>query len=306
MELPWYIQYPHKLVGVILLNSIHPFKVKDVFWYLDNDTNLEIYETLSPSPILNHKQYDFETLEFFNKIYLVLSKVITYSDNTAFTNDYLAAFAINTSIHKEYKERLFFFNSLKKVINNFGHELCLPASVFRCVDAIIADLIIIVDNDGKIINAKKYPDPVEEVFSFESNNVGNYDESRSNKTENIFTNYVKDMEGSHNTRKIILAQFDTLSSEKMWKYAFKDVKDLNIITELLTSFFTNEIEIKFPSEIIKLNLNTKTKVAACIKAIYSELGEGNLKNEVKLFKIIKCMSLFKNDTRDQIYKLMNK
>ncbi|MDH5826268.1 hypothetical protein [Sphingobacterium faecium] len=218
----------------------------------------------------------------------------------------MAAFATNTSIHKEYKERLFFFKNLKKVILHFDNELCLPPSVLRCVDAIIADLIIIVDNDGKIINAKKYPEPVEEVFSFESNNQRIDDELRSNKTENMFASYVNDMEGTHKTRKIILAQFDTLSGEKMWKYAFKDEKDLKTITELLTSFFTNEIEIKFPSEIVKLNLNTKTKVAACIKAMYSELGEGNLKNEVKLFKIIKCMSLFKNDTPNQIYKLMTK
>ncbi len=306
MELPWYIQYPHKLVGVILLNSIHPFKVKDVFWYLDNDTNLEIYETLSPSPILNHKEYDFETLEFFNKIYLVLSKVITYSDNTAFTNDYLAAFAINTSIHKEYKERLFFFNSLKKVINNFGHELCLPASVFRCVDAIIADLIIIVDNDGKIINAKKYPDPVEKVFSFESNKSLKTEDSLLEETKIQITKYVAGIEGFDKTRKIIVDHFNTLSKTMKWKYAFKNEIDFQIITDSLVCYFNKETDIKFPKEVVKLNLNTKTKVATCIKAIFKELGDGNLKNEVKLFEIIKWMSPFKDDIPDQIYKLMNK
>ena len=139
----------------------------------------------------------------------------------------------------------------------------------------------------KLLLPKKYPEPVEEDFSFDINKSLKTEESLLEETKIQITKYVAGMEGFDKTRKIIVDHFNTLSKTMKWKYAFKNEIDFQIITDLLVSNFNKETDIKFPTEVVKLNLNTKTKVATCFKAIFKELGDGNLKNVVKLFEIIK-------------------
>lgn len=162
------------------------------------------------------------------------------------------------------------------------------------------------ENDDRNIKGKDDSESIEEIFSFDINKSLKNEEQLLKKTKIQITKYVADMEGFDKTRKIVIDHFNTLSRTIKWKYAFKNEMDFQIITDSLVSYFNKKTDIELPTELVKLNLYSKTKVATCIKAIFKELGDGNLKNEVKLFEIMKWMSPFKDDTPDQIYKLMNK
>ncbi|MCS4226422.1 hypothetical protein [Sphingobacterium sp. BIGb0165] len=310
MEVSWYIKYTPKSPGIIKLTAVHTMNVRDISWYLDNEINLDIYESLLPSPVLGHRQYDFETLDFFNKLYFVLHKIILYSDNRIFVRDYLSAFALNKNLHDEYEERKYFFECLSRTIFYFEDELCIPSSILKTIDAIINDLQFIIDNKKEDQKAEDKPEP------FDSN-FGNFDvfkESYKNSKNEInkhspgwqVKDSIKILEAQKNTHKIISDSFNTMSRTDGWHHAFRSEDDFNKISALLTSFFVQEKNISFPEGTINLKRNTKTKVAVCIKLIYDELGEGELKKEQTLFRIMKCMNSFKNDDELAIYKLMHK
>ncbi|WON92526.1 hypothetical protein [Sphingobacterium sp. UGAL515B_05] len=310
MEIPWYIKYTPKSPGIIKLTAEHTMNVRDISWYLDNEINLDIYESLLPSPVLGYRQYNFDTLDFFNKLYFVLHKIILYSDNRVFVRDYLSAFALNKNLHKEYKERKYFFECLCKIIFHFEDELCIPSSILKTIDAIIDDLQFIIDN-------KKEDQKAEDKAESLNTTLGNFDvfkESYKNNKNEInkhspgwqVKDSIKILEAQKKTHKIISDSFNSMSRMYGWQYAFRSEEDFNKISALLTSFFVQEKNFSFPEETINLKRNAKTKVAVCVKLIYNELGEGELKKEQNLFKIMRCMNSFKDDDELAIYKLMHK
>jgi hypothetical protein len=61
-----------------------------------------------------------------------------------------------------------------------------------------------------------------------------------------------------------------------------------------------------PKETIKLKINTKTRIAACLKSLHDELGEVLLKSNVKYFEIIRKLNHFEGLTDIEIYKALNK
>lgn len=308
MDIPWYIKHPSKSPGEIILISKHTLKVKDVSWYLDNEIHLAIYEKTLESPLLRNKKYDIESLDLFNKLYFILHKIMTYADNRIFVRDYLTAFILTDFIHTDVKEKIFFLKCLKKIICYFEIELCIPESVIHCVNMIIKDLKIVTSCIESSSDKENTSEDATTHFSEDNLSdrlTKNFKDSQSS-TASLFADGVEKINKTATIRKAIETHLDSLSADEGWQSVFRNKQDKDTLVDLLVSFFSGERNIEVPREKINLKLKTKTKIAMCIKSMYTELGEGDLKKKAELFKIIKCMNHFVKDNDTSIYKLMHK
>ncbi len=104
------------------------------------------------------------------------------------------------------------------------------------------------------------------------------------------------------TRQLINETFEGLDNNKGWEYAFRSKSDYNSFVNLLTSFFEFK-EYLLPEQVIQLKRGCKTRLAATLGRIHSDLSNNNtLKNDTKFFEIIKTLNHFKNLTTNQLYK----
>lgn len=306
MEFSWYIKYPPQSLGSIKLDSDYTLRVRNVSWYLDNDIHLDIYEDVLPSPISDYSPYDLDPFDLFNKLYYVLHKIIMYADDRIFVRDYLTAFTVSDFIHPNIEEKIFFLQALKKIILHFEEELWIPAPIIKSINILITDLSRI-SNEKREDSKENTTDIIYKDIDLDEyiTTLKNTNQEVNNSSSPI-AHAGENAKKIQSTKKTIEEHFDSLCSNKGWKYAFRNETDKEIIVGLLVLFFTENDEIEFPKEEIKLRLKTKTKVARVIKSMYQDLGKRELKKESTLFKIMCCMDQFSNQEHDSIYKLMNK
>lgn len=175
-------------------------------------------------------------------------------------------------------EHFFIISDFPKgsISNNFFHHL-QDAVMFK--DSLTA---------GLIDQLKKIIDP--QIKTKESLIEDNQKEPKNQPSE------ITD------TKKIIIARFDDLDNRKGWKYAFKSEKDFNNFIDLLTKLFEFN-DYKLPQKQIQVRKRCKTRLAATLGKIHSELSNNDtLREDNEFFEILRVLDCFRSLTKEQLYK----
>lgn len=107
------------------------------------------------------------------------------------------------------------------------------------------------------------------------------------------------------TNKKINELFEVMDN-KGYKYAFMTEQDYNTFTDILTNFFELK-EYKLPKVPIQLKRNCKTKLAATLGKIHSELSNvDKFSGDTDYFNIIKCLSHYSTLSNDELYKALTR
>lgn len=107
------------------------------------------------------------------------------------------------------------------------------------------------------------------------------------------------------TKKVI---FETITNidKQGWQYAFVSEQDYNLFTDLLTNFFEYK-PYTLPETIIQLKRTCKTKVAKALGEIHKELSnENKLSTDTKYFQLIRVLSHFEKETKEDLYKALTR
>lgn len=107
------------------------------------------------------------------------------------------------------------------------------------------------------------------------------------------------------TKKVI---FETITNidKQGWQYAFFSEQDYNLFTDLLTNFFEYK-PYTLPETIIQLKRTCKTKVAKALGEIHKELSnENKLRTDTKYFQLIRVLSHFEKETKEDLYKALTR
>lgn len=107
------------------------------------------------------------------------------------------------------------------------------------------------------------------------------------------------------TKKVI---FETITNidKQGWQYAFVSETDYNLFTDLLTNFFEYK-PYTLPETIIQLKRTCKTKVAKALGEIHKELSnENKLSTDTKYFQLIRVLSPFEKETKEDLYKALTR
>jgi len=108
------------------------------------------------------------------------------------------------------------------------------------------------------------------------------------------------------TSKLILEYFNLIDKNKEWKYAFKNEKDRNVFTKLLTTYF-EDLKYELPAQKIILQKGSKSRFAKTLKDIYFDLMEiRKLKTDVDFYDIIRVLNHFEKETDIEIYNAMKR
>jgi hypothetical protein len=103
------------------------------------------------------------------------------------------------------------------------------------------------------------------------------------------------------TKKVISEQFELLD-KRGWEYAFRNETDYNTFSDLLTDFFEFK-KYSLPKQVIQLKKGCKTRLAATLGKIHSELSNNDtLSGDNDFFEIVNVLSPFSELTRQQLYK----
>lgn len=107
------------------------------------------------------------------------------------------------------------------------------------------------------------------------------------------------------TSKVIVEAFRNMAKDG-WEYAFSTEQDYNLFTDLLTNFFEYK-PYKLPETPIQLKRMCKTKVAKALGEIHEELSnENKLSTDNNYFQLIRVLSHFKEETKDDLYKALTR
>ncbi|TCO07033.1 hypothetical protein [Natronoflexus pectinivorans] len=107
------------------------------------------------------------------------------------------------------------------------------------------------------------------------------------------------------TKQFIFQTFASID-KKGWQYAFVSEHDYNLFTELLTNFF-EYTPYTLPETTIQLKRTCKTKVAKALGEIHKELSnENKLSTDDKYFKLIKVLSHFEKEAKQDLYKALTR
>lgn len=107
------------------------------------------------------------------------------------------------------------------------------------------------------------------------------------------------------TKKVI---FETITNidKQGWQYAFFSEQDYNLFTDLLTNFFEYK-PYTLPETIIQLKRTCKTKVAKALGEIHKALSnENKLRTDTKYFQLIRVLSHFEKETKEDLYKALTR
>lgn len=130
-------------------------------------------------------------------------------------------------------------------------------------------------------------------------------ESHKEQESELIRNDIDADKGTINTKDIILNELNKIDKNEGWNYAFRTENDFELFVNILTKYFTYS-SYELPKEAIKLKVNTKTRIAACLKSLHNELSEVPLKSNNKYFEIIRTLNHFKGLNDNEIYKALNK
>jgi hypothetical protein len=107
------------------------------------------------------------------------------------------------------------------------------------------------------------------------------------------------------TLKEINKQFENMDKNGR-AYAFISEEDCNTFTDILRRFFEFK-EYTLPKTPIQLRRGCKTKLAATLGKIHSELSNvDNFSSDIKYFEIVKCLSHYSKLTNSELYKSLTR
>ena len=107
------------------------------------------------------------------------------------------------------------------------------------------------------------------------------------------------------TKQVITENFETMD-KKGYEYAFMTEQDYNTFTDILTNFFEYK-EYNLPKAPIQLKRGCKTKLAAILGKIHSELSNvDKFSSDTDYFNIVKTLSHYSNLPNDQLYKALTR
>lgn len=110
---------------------------------------------------------------------------------------------------------------------------------------------------------------------------------------------------TNDTKNVITEHFNAMDNNS-YKYAFKIEQDFNVFINILTNHFEYK-EYSLPENTIQLKRGCKTKLAATLGKIHSELGNvDKFSSDIEYFKIVKCLSHYTDLSNDELYKSLTR